>query len=337
MSIVAHVTSGGIGRFGHGNTLSAGSVVAEESMGFVSLQESSCALLVLGLATACAAPTAGARTIYSVNFDNTTTSGFLNGAAPDVADNSGGEIGTSTPVWFSGSGTTPISGTNANDISANGSVNTNNPNLSTAAYLPFTPAAGHVYQLQARLNDTSTLGNGRWLAVGFTQNTTTPTTGGARWVDASGPGAVAWMLHRQQGYSATSFDQTFLGPGTANPTPGSNANVTDPVGSLPSPVDVRITLDTTTPLWGVTWAMKNDANPGDPFTVVRTDAFATNPTIGEVGLFALNATQGQFSNFSLSDVTPVPEPAAATALALTGIAALGARRRQRRAATHEAI
>lgn len=301
-------------------------------MGHVSLQKSR-ALIALSLGAACAAPTAGARTIYSVKFDNTTASGFLNGAAPDVVDNSGGEIGTSSPVWFSGSGTTPIVGTNANDISANGSVNTNNPNLSTAAYLPFTPTVGHVYQLTVTINDTSTLGNGRWLAAGFTQNTNTPTTAGARWVDATGPGAVAWMLHRQQGYSATSFDQSFLGPATANPTAGSQANITNPVGSLTSPVDIQLTLDTTTALWGVTWAMKNDANPGDPFTVVRTDTFATNPTIGEVGLFALNQTQGQFSNFALADVTPVPEPAA-LGLAAISVTALGARRR--RAARHEA-
>lgn len=306
-------------------------------MGHVSSQ-TSVSLVALGLVAACAAPTAGARTIYSVKFDTTTASGFLNGAAPDLADNSGGEIGTSSPVWFSGSGTTPVTGTAANDISANGAVNTNPNNLSTAAYLPFTPAAGHVYRLTVTLNDTSTSGNGRWLAAGFTQNTNTPTTAGARWVDANGgPNAVAWMMHRQQGYSTTptvSTDQSFLGPGTANPTAGSNANITAPVGSLTSPLDVQLTLDTTTPLWGVTWAMKNDANPGDPFTVVRTDAFATNPTIGEVGLFALNATQGQFSNFTLEDVTPAPEP---TGLGLAAIAvtALGARRR-RRTARHEA-
>lgn len=285
-------------------------------MGHVSLQKSS-ALVAIGLAVAMAAPMAGARTIYSVNFDQPGASGFLNGAAPNVADNSAGEIGTSTPVWVSGSAGSPGPGTNANDIHSNGTVTTIAPSpvLATAAYLPFTPSSGRVYQLQATLNDTSTLGNGRWLAVGFTQNTNEPlTTGPSRWVDASGgPNAVAWMLHRQQGYSATSFDQTFLGPATANST--GTANVTDPVGSLTSAADIRITLDTTTPLWTVTWAMKNDANPGDPYTTVRTTQFTTNPTIGEVGLFTLDNTQGQFSNFSLNDVTPAPEPASLALMA----------------------
>ncbi len=272
-------------------------------------------LAVAGLFVAAPlASSASAAILYSDNFSGSHSTA-LNGSAPANFDNTGGELGAS-PLW--------ISGTTSADFHADGTVATTG--VSASAYLPFIPNTGEIYQLSATLNETD--GSNRWLALGFAQRPVTASS--PRWADVNpttGPQPVAWLLHRGGGYVTTGsslvLDQTFLGPATA-----SSANITDPVGSLTAtPVDVLLILDTSAPLWSVTWEMRNH-NTGGAFTTVRTASFTTNPTINYIGFTAINApTTGQISNLQLQ-ATPVPEPTSCiTLLGLTSAGALRLRRR----------
>jgi hypothetical protein len=247
--------------------------------------------------------------VYSDNFAGSSSS-LLNGAAPGSFDNSGGEIGTSTPVWvgLDNNG----SSTSTSNIRANGSVVPGG--ISSFAYLPFTPQIGAVYQYSATLNCTQTgTNNSRWLAMGFTAAATK-----TRWIDPGGNGS-AFLLHRAGGYTSTVFDSAFIGPdnggaagssaATGGQDGGTAANIMLPVAQLTlTPVDVIITLDTTSPDWVVTWQMRNHNNPTDPFTTARGPLqYATiDPTIHDVGLMALNGITAQASTLQLVRLTTTP-------------------------------
>ncbi len=184
------------------------------------------------------------------------------------------------------------------------------------AYLPFTPQVGTVYQYSATLSATQTgAPASRWIAMGFTQ-----TYNNIRWVD-NGTSSAAWLLHRAGGYTTAPptpvYDSAFIGPDNGS-VAGSSAftggqdvspaqNITNPIGSLTlTPVDVIITLDTTTPNWVVTWQMRNHNNPTDPFTTARgpLQYSGVDPTINYVGFMALDQITAQVSNMELDRNAP---------------------------------
>jgi hypothetical protein len=255
--------------------------------------------------------TVAADVVYQDSFTGSNTS-FLDSSAPTFASNAGGEIGTDTPLWAAGSTGGVLPGPpGTNDFHADGTVNTTptTQQKPSFTYLPFTPKVGTVYKYSATLLCTQT--NTRWVAIGFTQN-----FGNARWVD-NGAASAAWLLHRGNGFNTTTFDQAFIGPeqsatfGSSTRGGGQDAstvgNITAPVGSLAlTPVDVVITLDTTTPNWVVTWQMKNHNNSGDPLTTARGPLQYANgdPIIHYVGMMALDNITAQISNLELDRNTP---------------------------------
>lgn len=206
---------------------------------------------------------------------------------------------------FSGSGDTSLNGTtpdtrpgtetwlsSANWRADGSKVVTN----SGAAFLPFVPASGKIYTLSADVNRTGT--GQDWLAIGFAGTANT-----GNFVSST---PYTWMLLR--GDRGEGGIQTFLGGGTAQ-----SMNHFGPSGT----VNLKVILDTTTPLWSAQW-YAND-------TPLRTTSFTTNPTISHVAFGGHSNGVGTVDNLTLS---VVPEPGAAGLLFGAGLLALR-RKRQR--------
>jgi len=182
-------------------------------------------------------------------------------------------------------------------IAVDGSVNDD------GAYLAFTPTSGLVYTLQVTVTEpTNSVNSSNWAGLGFTaDNDISSGTG----IHESTNTASPWMLYRQNGQVVT-----FDGPGTG----GLTATL---LGAYSGTQTMRIVLDTTASQWTAEWFM--GATSVD--TVTYTSG---NPTINHVAIGRGVGSGITFSDFSL---TSVPEPSAATLVALGGLAFLRRRRK----------
>ena len=242
------------------------------------------ALMVGAASVSVAVPAAGA-VLYFDDFSG--AGGPLNGAVPDTRPDG------STATWAAG-GTLADSG--AVTVDADGAT----------AYLPFVPESGQEYTLSATLLTGATGNN--FLGIGFTRVQGNPNfrffAVPAGNVD---PQAVLWGMSRGSNAPGTSFDQSFIGPGT-----GGGVNAT-----TRSADTVAIVLDTTGANWTVEWYFGA--------ALARTESVAPDAGIQFVALTANNSGGGTWDDFSL---TVLPEPAALGVLTLAA-GALGMRGRRR--------
>ncbi|BBO30820.1 hypothetical protein [Lacipirellula parvula] len=247
------------------------------------------------LLTVGGAALADGATIYSHNFGGSNAAP-LHGVAPDV-DNNGG-----TNAWAAYSG-----------FKADGTYATN---IQRGAFLPFTPAAGNVYALDASFSVNLSASN-TWVALGFAKTVPANVEGAInRFVEGDSIGR-AWTLIR----TTTAVNQQFVGGGTAG---ASNWAAAGPSGG--GSYDVRIVLDTTAPTYTATFYAKRPADVA--YTQVSSGALnLTAADIGAVG-FAQNngAVTAKISKFSL---TSIPEPASLT-IGIGGIMAVVAASRRRK-------
>ena len=228
--------------------------------------------------------------IYSDDLDG-LRSDNLDGTPPDVRP--GNETWIAHSLWKADGSKT-----------ANGYAN---------AWLPFTPAPGHIYALSLEANpDASTSSD--WFAIGFSNGDET-----TDW-HTNADQIFGWMLNRENDASG-SVIQTFLGPDT---TSGASHDL-DP--DIVGPVELQVLLNTEEALWTVEWFADGQSLRGPV-------AFGTNPPISHVGFGAWNTATGTVGNFTLADLTAavIPEPSTfvLAALGLLGLAFYARRRRRLR-------
>lgn len=235
--------------------------------------------------------TASATTIYSDSFPGSSSSP-LNGTSP--ATDATGATWTAFSLW-----------------NADGSVNVPNNSGSVNAYLPFTPTSGRVYTLTLGMDATS--GNG-WLGLAFLSSGAGLTSGGGVPLYQN---AAPWMADWTSGNPNAAIS-TFTGPGT-----GGVDNWDYPYSGT-GVQNLQMVLNTAGANWTVQFS-DNGTALGSLYT------YATNPTIGDVGL-GTSDVSGQVSNFSLTS-SAVPEPATLGLFGIGGIGLLlvGRKRAMRRA------
>jgi hypothetical protein len=251
-------------------------------------------LLSSSLLFSAAATGLAATTIYSDDFSG-VAGADLTGSAPDIRPGS--------QTWTANLGF---------DFTGSNGTNTVAGSVSRAAYLPFVPQSGFVYELSVTMAFATTGSQSRSLQMGFfssgTPGLTTAITSGA-----NGP---AIFLRQVGTYEARAVSNTSL-PGFTGTVGG--ANVT-------TPQTFRITLDTS----GSDWVMRTylgatEIGTGHTYT-------GGNPSIASVGL-SVNTSgdpgasaEGTFSNFSLTS-TPIPEPSSALLFSAALLPAAWLRRR----------
>jgi hypothetical protein len=210
-----------------------------------------------------AAGQAGMNVIYYDDFDGSAAAP-LNGTTPDISAN--------RSIWRAGT-----------YVHADGSYGDGTAGHMWTATLPFTPAAGTMYELEAKVDN-----QGDWFGIGFIASTTTVNYE-TRLLDNA---PRLWCLVRQTG--STNFDQAFIGPGTT----GGLGNAT-----VSSASKLRIRIDTTKSQWVVTWyyddvqAFQRTIDPST-FTI-------SSIAMGANGLFS--AATGRISLFRLVEVTTLGE------------------------------
>jgi len=204
-------------------------------------------------------------------------------------------------------GTTPTVtvGTNTwtafSDFQENGVISSGSGDA--GAYLAFTPTSGLVYTLSVTVTEPSGGTNAtNWAGLGFTADNVINSGVG---IHESTNAASPWMLYRDNGAVVT-----FDGPGAS----GVTSTALDAYNGTQT---MRIVLDTTASQWTAEWFM--GATSVD--TVTYTSG---NPTISHVAIGRGVGSGITFSDFSL---TSVPEPSAATLVALGGLALLRRRRK----------
>jgi hypothetical protein len=206
---------------------------------------------------------AGMKIIYSDDFSGSATDP-LNGTTPDISAN--------RDIWQAGS-----------YVHANGSYGDGVTGHMWTATLPWTPVAGTMYELEAKVDN-----QGDWFGIGFMAGSVTVNYE-TRLLDNQ---PRLWCLVRQTG--STNFDQAFMGPGTTGPL--GNATVK-------SSSKLRIRLDTTKAQWMVTWY----------FDDVQTFQKPLDPTSFSIGYIAMGANglfsgaTGKISFFRLVEVTTLGE------------------------------
>jgi hypothetical protein len=232
------------------------------------------------------ASSANAQIIYQDDF---SASGNLNTTAPDIRP--------STETW------------DATEWQADGTITAPTVGNGSNAFLPFTPSAGQVYTLSFDVNPTAATDPTNWFALGFA-----PTSSPANQFFGQ-YNAGPWMLLRVQrdGNNNTPNDtddtgdiETFGGPGVT---------LFQDHDAPHGVVNFKIILDTTGAQWQADWLVNN--------SLIRSDVYATNPSISYVGFGRLFDATGSVDNFAL---TSVPEPAS---LGLLAIAAIPLVRRRR--------
>jgi hypothetical protein len=250
-----------------------------------------------GLAAALGLAGASAQTtIYSDDFDGGAVD--IHTLAPDVRP--GTETWTASPVF-----------------NADGSVDRPATASQGSMTLPFTPADGFIYTLDASFSGVN--GDTDWFGLGFARGQSSGSGTVDRFINGNVVGAT-WMLFRGATPEplATNGNKIQRGLGAANP-----ADWLDPVlWELDGgDIDLRIVLDTTggTGAWTATWYAKLPADASysrvGATTAIPHDA--SNYT--SVGIAASNSsptagTGGTIGSFSLSAVAGVSLPA------ITGIA-----------------
>ena len=126
-----------------------------------------------------------------------------------------------------------------------------------SAFLAFAPVSGNVYNLSATVTlPTVGFSSSAWLGLGFTNGNDTGN------FFSSPNNASPWMLYRNN-----SEVKTFDGPGTTGTNVGE--------GNFGGTITMSIELDTTAAQWTSEWFVDGSS--------VRTETFASNPTITNVG------------------------------------------------------
>jgi hypothetical protein len=161
-----------------------------------------------------------------------------------------------------------------------------------------------------------------WLGVGYSSGQATGAGACAEFFCDSFPDqntGQPWMMVRHS--NTPHPNQLFMGPSVAG-----GANWSTPVGGVGGPVDLRLVLDTTTPLWSVDFQAKATADA--TYTSVGSGTYGTNPTIRSVALGGNFNVGGSADNFSLTVTPGIPEPASLFLAATGAIIMAGFSRRR---------
>jgi uncharacterized sulfatase len=240
-------------------------------------------LLVAGLGISLAT---AQTTLFSDDFSGGT--GNINSLAPDVRP--GSETWTASPVF-----------------NADGSVDRPTSSNQGSMTLPFIPANGFIYTLDASFSGVT--GDTDWLAFGFANGQSATSTTNDRFVGTTVTGAT-WMLFRGATPAplTTNGNKIQRGLAATDPADWLDSTLGDLEGGA---IDMRIVLDTTagTGAWTATWYAKLPASgsytlvgatttvphAASSFTSVGIAASSTHPTTG---------TGGTIENFSLTSLAP---------------------------------
>jgi hypothetical protein len=247
-------------------------------------------ILTLSLLAAGIVPATATTVIYQDDFSGTAATG-IHGSVPDVRPGS--------QTWSAHAGVT--FGPSGGAFIAASSTSRN-------AYLPFTPEAGHLYDLRVTVAFATTSTQTRSMQMGFF-GSASPLTDSSL-TDSASNGPVIFL--RNVGtYEARVAGNSSLA--------GFNGTLTD---AAILPHVLRITLDTS----GAQWFMR--AYIGDQ-QIGSGTSFAPK-TIGAVG-FSVNTSSsinasGTFSNFILTSEV-IPEPGSILFGMMSGAALLTRRRR----------
>lgn len=258
------------------------------------------AALVLAVALPAAAQW---TTIYQHGFGGSAADS-LNGVSPDVRPGA--------QVWTLNNTTAFEAWRADGSVLAGGGV----PNGRSAMQLPFTPVAGTRYQLTVALGPVSATDNNQWIGTGFSTALNNADGASGLWAFGAGINGVSWLILRNPA-TGGQFD-AFAGPATAAGIGGSWAGG--------NPLAVRVLLDTTDAAWTTSlFVTAANINGGNETQLGATYTYAVNPTINAVGFTKGDLVNGSVSHFRLE---VIPEPSAASLLAL-GALALGYGRRRR--------
>lgn len=177
--------------------------------------------------------------------------------------------------------------------------------------LAFTPVDSREYTLDMSVTVPA---GGVWTTFGFSNGQPLSTPNDVSWLRA-------WHLIRQNtalgGKHHTSLS------GYAGLTP---YLATGGIDVQPSPLDLRIVLDTTGGTGNWTAAMYAKAAASPTYIEVRAATTLTAVDITSVGYFG-RTTSGSITSFSLSDNTVIPEPSTTALLGLGGLALILRRRK----------
>jgi hypothetical protein len=269
-----------------------------------------CKLVAVAVGVWGFARNATAIVIYQDNFDGSSSS-FLNGLPPDV-DNNGG-----TNTWSAFGSAANVNGYKADGTLASGSV-------SQGAWLPFTPTSGNIYTLSVELIGVGPQSaNTAWYAMGFAKSLPAdPQSGQNRFLEGNTIGR-AWMLFRATTPQGTAFNQSQRGDATTGAGPTGTAQAW--AAGAPAnggDVDMQIVLDTTQATWTADYFAKRPAD-GSYLEVSPGALPLLAQNIGAVGFArttnSTSSLSGKITNFDLSGVLVVPEPASSALLALGAI------------------
>jgi hypothetical protein len=178
--------------------------------------------------------------------------------------------------------------------------------LATSTY-----AIGQVYSLSLDVNPTTAPDPTTWFALGFVPAISPPGN------FFGGYNAGPWMILRTQRDGFDNIPDNSNDVGDIQTFPGPLVTGFQDHDAPHGVVAFEIRLDTTGAQWQTKWFVNN--------ALIRSETYATNPTINYVGFGRLLDTQGYVDNFAL---TVLPEP---TTLALFAIVlALSSAIRRRR-------
>jgi hypothetical protein len=229
------------------------------------------------------------------NRGTSTSPAALDGSTPSTDNYTG------APTWT----THLTSGSSAAYANTNGSdliVNCDLGGSSGYGYLPFSPQAGHIYDLSVTYEYTQGSSRSDWFATGFITSSS----------------SYAWMLQRGEQTTNDTGVQAFMGSGSGNPL-GNIGN--SPARNTLTTYDV--VLNTTGAAWTATFYQNGNQ--------LATHAYTTNPTITGVGWHDTTYVDVAANNFTLTD-TPVPAPASLALFAVGGLGLLITSRKRRRLA-----
>ncbi len=225
-------------------------------------------------------------TIYSDDFSGGT--GNIGTLPPDVRP--GGETWTASPIF-----------------NADGSVDRPTSSNQGSMTLPFIPANGFVYTLDASFSGVT--GDTDWLALGFANGQSATSTTNDRFVGPAVTGAT-WMIFRGATPAplTTNSNKIQRGLAAADAADWLDSTLGDLEGGA---IDLRIVLDTTggTGAWTATWYAKLPASgsytlvgattpvphAASSYTSVGVAASSTHPTSG---------TGGTVESFKLTALAP---------------------------------
>jgi uncharacterized sulfatase len=228
-------------------------------------------------------------TIYSDDFSGGT--GDINSVAPDTRP--GTETWTASTIF-----------------NANGSVDRPTSGSQGSMTLPFTPADGFIYTLDASFSGVT--GDTDWLALGFAKGQSASSTTNDRFISGNVVGST-WILFRGATPAplTTNGNKIQRGLGNASPADWLDATLWDLEGGA---IDLRIVLDTTggTGAWTATWYAKLPADGSYTLVGATTPVPHAASEYTSVGIAASNTsptagTGGTIESFSLTAAAPVSQ------------------------------